>query len=227
MMSSYEKHSTYTKYNLSVATKLMLSTFINSAILPLAINGDKTLWFTNSGLAQTIFFNTISIAFISPILACFSIPYLIQKWKMRREEKKGEKWRLTQKQANDLFEGPNINMASNYAKTGLLFLIVSFYTPILPVLPIIALVGIMFQFWIEKYLLLRRYSVPETMGWEMAKFYCSLVPYGMLLYSITNYVFLYELSDHKNDHGQYSWWFTIAFVVLNKGLKASILILNH
>ena len=213
LMSSYEKHSTYTKYDLSVATKLMLSTFINSAILPIIINNEKSLWFTSSGLAPTIFFNTLSIAFVSPILTFFSVPYLIQKIKMRIEEKKGENCRLTQKQANDLFEGPNINMAASYAKTGLLFLIVSFYTPIIPILPMIGLVGIFFQYWVEKYLLLRRFSVPETMGWEMAKFYCSLVPYGMLLYSISNYVFLYELSNHTNDHGQYSWWFTIAFVV--------------
>jgi hypothetical protein len=104
-------------------------------------------------------------------------------------------------------------MASSYAKTGLLFLIVSFYTPIIPILPMIGLTGIFFQYWVEKYLLLRRYSVPESMGCEMAKFYCRLVPYGMLLYSISNYVFLFELSDHKNDHGQYSCWFTIAFVL--------------
>lgn len=90
MMSSYEKHSTYTKYDLSVATKLMLSTFVNSAILPLIINSDKSLWFKNSGLALTIFYNTLSIAFVSPFLTFFSVSYFIKKIKIRIEENKGE-----------------------------------------------------------------------------------------------------------------------------------------
>ena len=35
----------------------------------------------------------------------------------------------------------------------------------------------------------------------------------MVLYGIWNYVYLYELSDHTNDHGQYSLWFAIAYMV--------------
>lgn len=75
-------------------------------------------------------------------------------------------------------------MAYKYSNTGLLFLVVSFYTPMNPLLPMVALVGIFFQYWTEKYLLLRRYSVPETMGSDMAMFYGGLVPLAMVLYGI-------------------------------------------
>lgn len=214
LLSSFEKHMTYTRYHLSVAFKLMAATFVNIALLPLFINLDKEDWFKNGGLVTTIFFNVISVSFVSPILEFFNFSYILKKIKIWRELRKGIESKLSQRQANELFEGPNLDMASTYAKTGLLFLLVSFYTPILPILPMIAIFGVFIQYWVEKFLLLRRYSVPEAMGSQMAKFYSSLIPYGMLLYAISNYVFLNELSDGENDHGQWSLWFMIGYIAL-------------
>jgi hypothetical protein len=37
-LSSFEKHDTYTNYNLSVASKLTFALFINTGILPIFIN---------------------------------------------------------------------------------------------------------------------------------------------------------------------------------------------
>ena len=176
------------KSTVSVATKLMLATFVNSALLPLFINIEEKYWFSSSGLATTIFYNVISIAFLAPILDVFSIPYILKRIKMWREERKGENCKLTQKQANDLFQGPNMDMAYKYANTGLLFLIVSFYTPMCPILPMIALTGIFWQYWVEKYLLLRRCWIPETMGSDMALFYGGLVSYKLLFKNSFNLI---------------------------------------
>ena len=214
LLSSFEKHMTYTRYHLSVAFKLMTATFINIALLPFIINLDKEDWFKNGGLVTTIFFNVISVSFVSPILEFFNFSYILKKFYIWRELRKGIESKLTQRQANELFEGPSLDMATTYSKTGLLFLLVSFYTPILPILPMIALFGVFIQYWVEKFLLLRRYSVPEAMGSQMAKFYSSLIPYGMLLYAISNYIFLNELSDGENDHGQWSLWFVIGYIIL-------------
>jgi hypothetical protein len=41
IFSAFEQHQTYTKYNLSVASKLTAATFINTAILPIFINMNK------------------------------------------------------------------------------------------------------------------------------------------------------------------------------------------
>lgn len=133
---------------------------------------------------------------------------------MWREERKGEKSKLNQRQANELFEGPQIKIASIYSNTGLLILIVCIYTPMIPLLPIIGLFGIFFQYWVEKYLLLRRYSIPEASGNQMATFYAAILPYALLLYSISNYYFLVDLSDGKNEHGQVAMWFMLAYILL-------------
>jgi hypothetical protein len=214
VLSAYEKHVTYTKYHLSVAFKLTISTLINVALLPIFTRLEQDQWFKSGGLATTIFYNTISVAFVSPLLQLFSLPYIIQKFNMWREERKGENSKLNQRQANELFEGPQIKIASVYSNTGLLILIVCIYTPMIPLLPIIGLLGIFFQYWVEKYLLLRRYSIPEAAGNQMAVFYAAILPYALLLYSISNYYFLFDLSDGKNRHGQAGMWFMLGYILL-------------
>lgn len=214
ILSAYEKHMTYTKYHLSIAFKLTIATFINTALLPIFTRLDKDEWFQSGGLATTIFYNVISVSFISPIFQVFSIPYFIKLYKMWRERRKGENCKLTQRQANDLFEGPQMNIASVYANSTLLVLIVCLYAPIHPLLPLIALLGIFVQYWVEKYLLLRRYSIPEATGNQMANFYASILPYALLIYAIGNHVFLNRLSNGKNTHGQWSMWFMLAYILL-------------
>lgn len=56
---------------------------------------------------------------------------------MWSEERKGENSRLTQRQANALFEGPPLDMAQRYANTMLLFAMTVFYVYPLPVMPIL------------------------------------------------------------------------------------------
>lgn len=218
LLSSFEKHRTYTLFHLSVAIKLMTATFINSAMLPLLTNLAKKNWFLNNGLAMTIFFNVISISFVSTIFYFFNIAYYIKKLRICWEIRKGAESKMTQRQANELFEGPKLDMAALYSRTGMLFLLVCFYTPLVPIIPIIAACGVFVQYWVEKYLLLRRHKVPVALGSSMATFYTSMVPLGMLLYGIGNYVFLDKVSDKKNTHGQWSMWFMVAYYVLPVGI---------
>jgi hypothetical protein len=222
LLSSYEKHRSYTQFHLSVAIKLMASTFINSALLPLSINLDTEDWFTNNGLAMTIFYNTLSVSFVSTLLYLFNIGYLLKKIKICLEKRKGVNSKLTQRQANELFEGPKVDMAMLYSRTGMLYLLICFYTPMIPGIAMIGVLGIFLQYWVEKYLLLRRHKVPEAMGSAMAKFYSSLIPMGMVLYAIGNYVFVLKLSDDKNGDGQWALWFMIAYYVLPIGFILNI-----
>ena len=61
---------------------------------------------------------------------------------------------MTQKQANELFEGSEIDMAKWYANTVNLFLTTVFYVTIDPMLSAVCLLGTFFAYWVEKYLLL-------------------------------------------------------------------------
>ena len=50
-LSTFEKHETMTKMNVSMAFKLLVARFINSSVIMMAINSDPEVWFKSGGLA--------------------------------------------------------------------------------------------------------------------------------------------------------------------------------
>ena len=67
-LSVKERHETLTAYNLSVAFKLTLTQFINTAIIPLMVNISSDKWFIEGGLVTDIFSIMISLSFEQPVL---------------------------------------------------------------------------------------------------------------------------------------------------------------
>jgi len=82
LLSAYEKHETYSGYNLSVAIKLSTALFINTGIVPLFVNFGRNNWFDKGGLMVDIFYNTLSVCFVSPIFYYINPVYIVQRLKM-------------------------------------------------------------------------------------------------------------------------------------------------
>ena len=78
ILSSFEAHETYTKYNLSVAVKLTFTRFINTIIIPCAVHYELDDWFTTSGLTTDVFFITVAISFFAPLIDIFE-PFWLYK----------------------------------------------------------------------------------------------------------------------------------------------------
>ena len=72
-----------------------------------------------------------------------------------------------------------------HAGTMLLFLITVAYFPLLPVMPIFGLIGMVWSYGCEMWLLVRFYSRPPTLGSGLTKFFLILVPYALLVYVIS------------------------------------------
>ena len=60
-LSVREKHETYTAYNISVATKLTITRFFNSAIVPVLVNIYSGDWFKDGGLISKTFTLLLSL----------------------------------------------------------------------------------------------------------------------------------------------------------------------
>ena len=67
-LTTKEKHETNTAFNLSLAVKLMLARFVNTAIVPVIINTKIGEWFSEGGLVSDLFSIMVSISVIDPIL---------------------------------------------------------------------------------------------------------------------------------------------------------------
>lgn len=66
-LSVKERNDTYTEYNLSVAFKLFVVRFLNTAIVPVIVSANTDNWFINGGLVSNFFSIMISFSFTSPI----------------------------------------------------------------------------------------------------------------------------------------------------------------
>jgi hypothetical protein len=190
--SSMESHQTFTMYNLSVATKLTVAQCVNTALITMIVNLDRDdRWFKSGGLVADMTFVLISNAFIQPIMYLFSPMYMLKLIKMRSAEKNPL---LNQAEANLIWEGPEVDMAQRYANLMKTLIVTLAYAPILPMGILISLAGLIFEYWIEKYLLIRRHKTPARLSGALAEAMGACVSWAILIYAIMNYVFMVELN---------------------------------
>jgi hypothetical protein len=198
ILTNIENHTSYTRYHLSVMVKLVLAMFINTALIPLALNYSSSEWFTSSGLVGDIFFNTLSTCFFGPLMYIFTPMELYKSYLRWKENKKGKRSKLTQRQLNIIYEGQTMDLAQRYANAMLLLLLWCTYTVLMPILPVIWVFGAIYQYWITKWMLLRYHKKPKQIGEVLDKSARRLLPFALLAYAGSQFFFINRLSDNKN-----------------------------
>lgn len=176
-ISEFERHETYTKYNLSVSLKLTFSMFVNTAIIPLIVNLGRENWFGYGDLTVDIFFIIVSINFLTPTLLIFDVLHFWRRFLIYYEKWKGKDSKMTQREANELYEGTDPDTANLYATTMLTVFVTVFYTPLLPIAPLISLFGLIYKYWVEKVVMLRRNKIPQMFEQQMALTFSNLMAF--------------------------------------------------
>ncbi|CAI2379656.1 unnamed protein product [Moneuplotes crassus] len=194
----YEGHDTYTSYTLSLTIKMVTTLYINTAIIPLCVNYEEKFWFSGTGLIADIFYNTLAICFLSPLMYLFDPFCLLKTCKRWKENKKGEKSKLTQRQFNELFEGQEMSLESKYTSAFLILLVCCTYTVLLPILPLICCIGIIYQYCIVKWILVKKNKRPKEIGYFMDISASNIFIVVILINGISVWYFLTRLSDGKN-----------------------------
>jgi len=160
----FERHQTKTDYYLSVAFKQTIAMFINSVVIPLLVNFEVDQWYSSGGLCLDIFFTVLVFSVSTPLMALLAPAYLVtlaRRWWVQKGKGADS---ITQRQANALFENPALDISTKYSFTCILLLLSAFYMPILPVVSLIGLGGALFSYFVDKYLLLRRFKRPDNYG---------------------------------------------------------------
>jgi len=216
-ISQFERHETYTKYNLTVSLKLTTSMLINTGIIPLVVNLREDKWFGRGGLAMDMFFIVLTINFVTPSISLFNPFHFLKLIRFKLEENKGKNSMKTQREANALREGVMWNPPYYYATTMVTFAITCFYTPLIPMLSIISLVGITYKYWVEKYILLRRCQMPNEMADQMAKAFADLIPICCFFYALGQWFFIGVLSNNENPYPFIALGLTVIFLLFPFG----------
>jgi len=128
-LALFERKHTLTEFNVSVAYKLTIARFLNSALLLVfASIGNETTWFNTGGLVNNATTNIITLSLVEPgtkiivgvikakVFKCFA--------KCNKE--------ITQKNANIICEGPTIEASVNISTYMNIFCTCIFYSPLIP-----------------------------------------------------------------------------------------------
>lgn len=125
------------------------------------------------------------IWFISPVYYL----KLFKRFWLRRNIRE-----YTQKEANEIYENPSIELAYKYAYLGKTELITVFYLPLVPFACGISLCGLVLMYVIEKRLTVSMYKRPENINGEITMDFVSNFKTVLFVYSVSMYIFSIDYS---------------------------------
>ena len=65
-------------------------------------------------------------------------------------------------------------------------------TPIVPLAIPFALVGSFINYWVYKYMLLKKHAMPFMFSKKMGTFFANLIPYMALVWAISFFILIYK-----------------------------------
>ena len=195
-----EKQKSMTNYYLSFSIKLSIFTFVTSALVPLipnVINGNLKKH-NNRNLITNMLFIFLVNSFIKPIAWTINISLIIKKIRIYFIERKSIPDSMhykTQKELNDLYEYPDMDISSKYSYISKTLFMTMFYLPIFPFGVLISFIGLILAFFLEKYNFTHHYKRPEMLNEKLGEIYFNYFIFVIIFYSIGNYIFMNGLLE--------------------------------
>jgi ABC-type multidrug transport system fused ATPase/permease subunit len=180
--------------------KLSLFSFINSGIVPL-----MSELFNKTEEYEYLVNNMFSIflvnATITPILWTLNFSFIYKKIRIFLTERK-KKFKdyyhgKTQRELNELYELPSMNIAEKYSYIYKTILITFFYMPIFPFGTIISLFGLTFGYFLEKFNFCNMYQRPEMINDQLCKGYIDYFILALFLNGIGDYIFKKDVYETR------------------------------
>lgn len=194
--TALEKHNTQTSLNRSLFIKIVLSQFVNSCLVVVAVHialvePNRAIWakgtpITNhiGGVLADAWFILINEITIIPFMTFFSVGHLSKFMKRRALKKDGKNASMTQEEANAVFEGLPLDPAIIYSKFIKIFYVCLFYAPILPISGIIGTIALFLNYWIYKHKLLRSSIRPNSISHHITVTATNLCKYSAFVMTV-------------------------------------------
>ena len=167
--SYYQKLYSNTKFNQSYINVYIFLVFFNSAFMPYLINTFCYDNSTNEQLIWDIHLILLTNAFSTPVYKIcdpFAMYRRLQRIIIRC---KGRSCVLTQHEVNRWFEGQYFDIAENYAYVTRTLFLCTWYASVAPLGLIFGMVGLIFNYWLDKYFLLRITAFPQNQSEDIIK----------------------------------------------------------
>ena len=200
-----ERHLSNSDMILSHARKLIWLQFLNSAGFPVALwilahtdrFGSLLKKYTEvDAISKHVLSMLITNMFLNPIMHIVSPGFLYKLWWTRRRiqnDLEAEKpVNLTQKDLNLMYEPEDPSLHVRYASLVRTFFVSCFFFDILPIGMVICFGFMVFQFWIDKYMILRRYRRIPRLHQELAYGAAQIAEFGGFLFVLGHLLFKYR-----------------------------------
>ena len=202
IFTQMEKQKSKSNYYLSYSIKLTFFTLTTSAVVPFLSNYlnllSKGLEYNNKTLINNMLMLFLVNSFFTPLIWTLNINLIIKKIRIYFIEKNQYMHFKTQKELNDIYELPDMNIAMKYSYLFKTILMTMFYLPIFPIGVPISLLGLILAYYLEKYNFTHNYKRPEMLNQKLGKFYFNFFICIFLSYCLGNYIFsnLANLDDY-------------------------------
>ena len=205
LMSYLERHHTYTDQTLSTARKLTVVLSLNTLLFPLLANLSSEDWYGQSGLANNIFWVAISTAFAKSFIKLLH-PLMIWRWYRRWQITRAinKSYRtvfVSQAKANYYYQNEPIDIADCYSDLLVRFILALAYAPLLPVIVPITILGYLFDYIVNKYVLLRLSCRPKLLSEKITFKMMFFVKPAIVLYGLSILFFFKNLSESTRPIG--------------------------
>lgn len=150
-------------------------------------------------LEEGFLFNSVTLflsnAFTTPAMNYFNIWYYIRLRKRKAIMNPEKNSVFNQMESNGWFNGPLLQMEFKYVFAIKNLCLTAFYAPIMPILVPITLLGLICSYWMDKYLILRRYNEPELLSPYINKKMSRYLDYVPLCFAAGNLFFKMEVYE--------------------------------
>lgn len=155
-LSEFEHWETQTKIAISLCFKLTILRFFNSTLVLVYINMNYVdQWFNAGGLIYEANVLLAINMLAAPGLTLFEPSIVIKKMKKIWQKMKGDSCKLTQREANQLCEGHQFDIADKLSEYIAHIMASFFFSPVIPQAIVFGLLGTIFNYWAAKISLLR------------------------------------------------------------------------
>lgn len=188
LLTTFEKPNSYSDFYLSCSIKLTMFYFATSSFIPAFCN----MVHRNNKLFLK---NVRNLFIINAVTLPLPFQLIIYYYKKVRIclIKKNKKIYIRQKELNELYELPDMNISYKYSDVAQTILMTFFYMPIFPFGPIISNIGLILTYFCQKLYFITFYKRPEMLNEVICKLYLEYFVLSLWIYAIGDYVFTRSL----------------------------------
>lgn len=237
-LAEREELDTLSEMQFSEAIKATIAMIVNTSGVILFVNAQPKEWYIVGGLVDDVMFMLLLDALVGRFAFLVDTEYLMDRfyarsltqetldeWNAKVAQNYPPKSIVQQEELNEVvqevekfksyYEPAEMDTAERYARALNTFLISVFFAPLAPWAPLIGLVGLLLQYWLDKWLLLRWYRRSNPRSSVQAAWALQVVRFSAPM-SIAVSVFVFLTPSWAEPHNVRmfaAWCFASAFLV--------------